>query len=207
MQLAVLGASGRTGWLLVQLALAQGHQVRALVRDKQGLPAMEGLELIQGDATSFSSVLATVQGCEAVLSCLGPRPEGDPLICSQATAHVLSAMEKGGPKRYVLVSGMAQDLPGDAKSLANRLATWVIKRLGGAMVADKAREIAELLESDAIYTALRPPRLTQAQASGKVRFDLKDCPGRSISRGDLAASLLACVAAQAHLRQAPFVSN
>jgi uncharacterized protein YbjT (DUF2867 family) len=207
MHLAVLGASGRTGWLLVQLALAQGHQVRALVRASQGLPALEGLELIQGDATSFSSVLAAAQGSEAVISCLGPRPEGDPLICSQATAHVLAAMQKGGPKRYVLVSGMALDLPGDAKSMANRVASWLTQRLGGPMMADKARELAELLESDAIYTALRPPRLTQGLASGKVRFDLKDCPGRSISRGDLAASLLACVAAQAHLRQAPFISN
>jgi NAD(P)-dependent dehydrogenase (short-subunit alcohol dehydrogenase family) len=207
MRLAVLGASGRTGWLLVQLALAQGHQVRALVREAQSLPTMDGLELVQGDATSFASVLATVQGCDAVVSALGPRPDGDPMVCSQATAHVLTAMQKGGPTRYVLVSGMAQNLPGDAKGLGDRLASWLIWRLGGTAVMDKARELAELMESEAIYTALRPPRLTQAAASAKVLFDLKRCPGRSLSRGDLAASLLACVVTHSHLRQAPFISN
>ena len=32
MLLAVSGASGKTGWRVVQGALAQGHQVRALLR-------------------------------------------------------------------------------------------------------------------------------------------------------------------------------
>ena len=41
-RVAVSGASGKTGWRLVQEALGRGHSVRALVRPGSQLPA--GLE-------------------------------------------------------------------------------------------------------------------------------------------------------------------
>lgn len=69
MKLAVLGATGRSGRLVVQMALAQGHHVRALVRAQSVAKAEElfdntngmrhNLEIVVGEAlnpgTSFLS--------------------------------------------------------------------------------------------------------------------------------------------------------
>jgi putative NADH-flavin reductase len=167
---------------------------------------MAGLVVQAGDAGELEDITRLVQGAEAVVSALGPSA-GEPMICSRATGHVLSAMAQGGPSRYVLVSGMAQDMPGDAKSLENRVASWLIRKAGGLVIADKARELGLLMESEASWTALRPPMLNNKPATGQVRFSSERCLGRTLSRGDLAASLLACVVTQAHLRQAPFVAN
>lgn len=206
MRLAILGGTGRTGWLLVNLALAQGHSLRVLARDPARLALMhDDLQVIEGDARQADTVRLLVKGCDAVISALGPVP-GEEDICSRATANVITAAASVGPRRYALVSGMAQDLPGDEKSLANRLVSWMVMRSGGAAVADKARECELLLNSDMNYTLLRPPMLTSGPATGQVRFDLKNCPGSRLSRGDLAASLLACVVTNAYLRQAPFLS-
>ena len=48
MLLAVSGASGKTGWRVVQEALAGGHQVRALLRPGSEVPpGLEGAELVR----------------------------------------------------------------------------------------------------------------------------------------------------------------
>jgi putative NADH-flavin reductase len=69
MKLAVLGASGRTGRQIVELALEAGHHVRALVRSRGKLQLThERLEYVMGDATDAAAVQRAVEGCDAVLS-------------------------------------------------------------------------------------------------------------------------------------------
>ena len=48
MQFLVLGGSGRTGQLIVQEAIAKGHNVTALVRSPSSLTARSGLTIVQG---------------------------------------------------------------------------------------------------------------------------------------------------------------
>lgn len=43
MKLLVIGETGRTGRLIVEQALARGHEVVALVRDPSALPSRPGL--------------------------------------------------------------------------------------------------------------------------------------------------------------------
>ena len=48
MLLAVSGASGKTGWRVVQEALDRGHRVRALVRPGSSLPeGLSGAEVVR----------------------------------------------------------------------------------------------------------------------------------------------------------------
>lgn len=52
MQLAVFGASGRTGQALIDLALSRGWGLRALVRPASRFQARSGVEIVRGTLDS-----------------------------------------------------------------------------------------------------------------------------------------------------------
>lgn len=72
--LVVLGASGRTGRLVVEQALAAGHLVTALVRSPEKLTLRHPkLRVVVGDATDSSALSRALEGAVAVISTLGSR--------------------------------------------------------------------------------------------------------------------------------------
>ena len=76
-QLAVSGASGKTGWRVVEEALKRGRSVRAIVRPASVLPSalaqaeQEGrLEVQRLELDTAEALLYALQGCTAlVISC------------------------------------------------------------------------------------------------------------------------------------------
>jgi dihydroflavonol-4-reductase len=64
----VTGATGFTGGHLARALVAQGRQVRALVRDKSRASALaaEGIELVEGDLRDAASLQRAVSGVERV---------------------------------------------------------------------------------------------------------------------------------------------
>ncbi len=72
MNLVVLGATGRTGRLVVEQALAAGHTVTALVRSPQKLTTRNpNLRVVAGEATDAAAVSRALDGADAVISTLG----------------------------------------------------------------------------------------------------------------------------------------
>ena len=61
-QLAVFGASGRTGQVLVDLAVSRGWNVRALVRPAAQFIPPPGVEVLHGSLEDTAAVAATVAG-------------------------------------------------------------------------------------------------------------------------------------------------
>src|SRR5216683_914163 len=71
MNLVVLGATGRTGRLVVEQALAAGHTVTALVRSPEKLPTgSPNLRVVTGQATDTSAVSRALEGADAVIRLL-----------------------------------------------------------------------------------------------------------------------------------------
>jgi len=203
MKIAILGASGRTGQSVTRLALAAGHSVRALARNRSKLAvAHERLEVIAGDATDAAAVTGLVSGCDAVISALGPSAETTN-VCSTATRHVIAA----GARRYVVVSGAGLDVEGDQKDLIGKVVSWLVRVLSPAVFADKVAEFDLLKNSQIPFVAVRPPRLVDTPAAGAPRVSLQRAQGSSVSREDLAAFLLECLSDDAYLRRAPFIAG
>ena len=80
-QLAVSGASGKTGWRVVEEALKRGRSVRAIVRPGSVLPSAlaqaekEGrLEVSRLELDSAEALLHALQGCTALVIATGARP-------------------------------------------------------------------------------------------------------------------------------------
>jgi dihydroflavonol-4-reductase len=68
MKAFVTGATGFIGGNLVRMLLAEGHQVRALVRPASDRRNLAGLpvELVEGDLDDQQKLTDAIQGCDVV---------------------------------------------------------------------------------------------------------------------------------------------
>jgi putative NADH-flavin reductase len=72
MKILILGATGRTGRLIVEEALKQGYDLNVLVRDKNKIPfSSKSIKVYQGTPTRRTDLAAAMQGCDLVISALG----------------------------------------------------------------------------------------------------------------------------------------
>lgn len=179
MRILVFGASGRTGRLVVEAAVARGHDVTAFVRDasKQWFP--DGVGAHQGDPSDADSVEAALIGHDAVISALGPIAGVTTTEISDATSTITRAMERTGPRRIVIAAN-AEVFTDD--EVAGELAN---------VAAEHRRDTAILKSSSLDWTVVATPFLTDDPGAGSYETT-RDArgPGRSIARADFATALL-----------------
>ena len=207
MRIAVLGATGRTGQLMVAELLRRGHQLTVLARTPEKLGVTAGsVRVVTGSSADADSLASLLEGAEAVVSTLGPTSR-DSKVMSDTARVLVPAMDERGIRRYVGVSGAGVDMEGDLKGRKDRLISSMIRRVGGPMATDKAQEYRIFVASDLDWTLARPPRLVAGPATGRVVHDAHT-PGRSssIRRSDLAVFLADVVEQDLYVRQSPFVS-
>jgi uncharacterized protein YbjT (DUF2867 family) len=109
--LAVTGASGKTGWRVVQEALGRGWRVKAILRPSSDVPpGLEGAELVRLELGDTEALGAALAGCDALVIATGARPSVDlagPLkVDALAMRPQIAACKAAGVKRVVLVSSL-----------------------------------------------------------------------------------------------------
>lgn len=206
MRIAVLGATGRTGQLMVAELLHRGHELSVLARTPERLGVTAGSVRVVTGSADADSLASLLEGAGAVVSTLGPTSR-DSTVMSDTARVLVPAMDERGIRRYVGVSGTGVDMEGDLKGRKDRLISSMIRRVGGPMATDKAQEYRIFVASDLDWTLARPPRLVDGPATGRVVHDAHT-PGRSssIRRSDLAVFLADVVEQDLYVRQSPFVS-
>lgn len=209
MKLAIFGATGRTGRHLVEQALAEGHEVKALVRDPARLDAQgERLSVIRGNALDPTSVEETVAGTDAVLVALGHTSSSAKDVQAEGTRHILNAMRKHGVRRIISLTGAGVRDPEDAPRLPDKVFTTLLKRLQPDVLRDAERHAALIREGDREWIIVRGPRLTDAPAKGTYRVGyVGKGTGLSIPRADLARFMLDQLQDDTYLRMMPVVSS
>ena len=106
MLIALFGATGRVGGRFLEYALADGHTVRALVRDAGKLAPRHGLEVVPGDVLDAPTVAAVIAGTDAVVSGLGGAGVADPGEAqSQGMRNIIAGMARHGVRRVLGVAG------------------------------------------------------------------------------------------------------
>jgi len=179
MRVAVFGATGRTGRMLVDEALARGLQVRApvRVRPRQRFdPRVESSVIDLGDVDALASELT---GTDAVVSAIGPIAGLTTTEVSHVTRTLVDAMDRVGPRRIVAAANGKVFTDDEVTGQYANVAT------------EHRRDAAILRASDLDWTILAPPFLKDDRPTGAVDavVDAKG-PGRSLTRGDFAAALL-----------------
>ncbi len=110
MRLFILGANGKTGSELIDLALARGHHVTAFVRSPEKIVRQDGrLRVVRGDPHDPEAMAKAMEGHETVFSALGPKPgeafRGTTLL-QDCAASAVSAMKRSGVDRILFVSSV-----------------------------------------------------------------------------------------------------
>lgn len=205
MKLAIFGASGATGRHLLQLALDAGHTVTVLLRDAASLSIEHpSLTSIVGQLEQRATVVSVVQGADAVISVLGARKGGAQTVCSDAMRSIVPAMQATGVRRLIALSAYGAS--------ETRKASWFI-RFVRMVIAEKMRDKDQMealvRASGTDWTLVRPPALTNGEASGCYRSGTSLRPGITgrLPRADLAAFILHSAESGAFIGQAPVVSR
>jgi len=154
--LAVTGASGKTGWRVVQEALRQGLQVRALVRPGSELPeGIEGAEVVRLKLGDTEALHRALSGCDALVIATGARPSVDltgPLqVDALGVRQQIEACKAVGLQRVVLVSSLCAGRWRHPLNLFGLILVW--KRVGERW----------LEQSGLQWTVVRPGGLSERE--------------------------------------------
>ncbi|HNX86419.1 MAG TPA: SDR family oxidoreductase [Bacteroidales bacterium] len=190
MKIAVFGASGRTGILIVYQALNQGFTVTAFARKAENVTIRhKNLTVIQGELTDLPKISEAVEGQDAVLCALGMDSNKPSRVLSEGTRRILEAMEECGVKRFICMSS--------AGILGNDAGFWfgkVIKPLFLRHVfADKLRQVEVIRESRAKWVILRPVGLTDSPKTNSYKVNPGIPTSRTVPRADVADFMLKLV--------------
>ncbi|TDL35411.1 SDR family oxidoreductase [Jeotgalibacillus sp. S-D1] len=190
MKIAIFGATGRVGSVIAELALKDGHSVRALFRSQTDLKHKH-LHIHYGDVSNKADIYKTIKGCDAVISALGT-DKNDAL--TKSMIHILPAMRKESITKIITI-GTAGIL--DSKRDPGKLrfhSTESNRRLSTA-AEDHCRAYLMLKQSSMDWTIVCPTYLPDGERIGKYRTEINTLPDSpsSISMydtGDFAYSLL-----------------
>ena len=209
--IAVFGASGRTGKLFTELALNNGYEVKALVRDPSRLDLQHSnLEVIQGDVLDPAKVGETIKATDAVITLIGNRKDSPPDLRRTSTQHILNAMQKHKVKRLITLSSPFAILDErDKPSFYFKFAVLMTKpRFGAALVEDGRTSLDMIKHSELDRTIVHAPMPSNQPSKGNSRVGYLDAnTGKVASRLDGAAFLLDILMNDKYVREMPLISS
>jgi len=212
MNLALFGASGATGRLLTQRALADGHTVSALLRTPDTFPFKDQVRVVQGSAFDPAPIAETLRGADAVLSALGAKsPFKNENVLPRAVPLIVAAMSALGPRRIVALGSAGAEPTSLAKQPAYR--RWIVQNILYTYllkypVLEQISQYNTLSASSLDWTMVMPPMLTNAPGRGFFRTDPDALPenGARISRSDVADFMMAQLTSAAYLRHGVYIT-
>lgn len=195
MKIAVLGASGRAGSEIAREAAARGHQVLALARNPEKIPAIDGVTAKAGDASDPEALAALIAGSDAVISALHFDISAETLLSAIRKAGVPRLLVTGGAASLEVAPGQrlidSPDFPEEWKPFA----------MGGITFLDALRQI-----DDVDWTFFSPAALifegprTGTYRSGTDRLVTDDAGESKISFADYAIAMVDELEAHKHSR-------
>jgi putative NADH-flavin reductase len=208
MKLIIFGATGRTGKLLVEQALAAGHEVTAYVRNASKLALTQPkFKVIEGKLNEAQKMTEAVKGQDVVLVALGQVKGGSKSVMKEAAEAITSLMNKVGVRRLITVTGAGVAQPGDEPKWFNKFMSFMLNTFAKDVLQDSVKHVDIVRSSGLEWTIVRVPRLTDGERKGNYRVGKVGVDdGPSISRADVADFMLKQVTDKSYIGKAPVIS-
>jgi putative NADH-flavin reductase len=193
MNIVVFGASGKTGILLTDQALAKGHHVIAYVRRPDALVQQHpNLKTVIGNLNDTDKLKEVIAGSDACFSLLGggSLTKHSPEIIS-GIDHIVNLMEQENVKRFIYLSSMGA---GESRKIMRPLIRFFIADIMLRIpLADHTTNENRIAKSSLQWTLVRPGGLTTGPKTGRLKHGksndvLKGNP--QISRANVASFML-----------------
>lgn len=215
MKILLLGATGRTGKLVIEEAIRRGHKISAIARDPEKLKDYQ-IDITQGTPYNFETVEKALSGCESVINTLNISRKSDnpwaglvspkDLISISAT-NAVSAMKVAGIKRYKALSTIGAGSSWKTTPVILKL----IVSLSNLKYAfwDHGRQEEILQKSSIDFTICRAPMLsTETNVNGAVAVKEGENPPKMIlSRNSAAEYFIKLIENKEHIREIVNISN
>jgi putative NADH-flavin reductase len=209
--IALLGATGLAGGYILDQALAEGYDIRALARTPLKLERYEDqITIVKGDALDPASIEALLRESHVVISALGPvKADGEAakMLNASVTAELLELMPKYNIQRYILVSGAAVVIPGDDRNFIG----WLMRQLVflglHSELEDKQAEYQLLADSSVQWTLVRCPLIEDQPFTRSPRASLDTPTSFTLRAGELAYFVVNQVDSNEFVGKGPFLNS
>jgi uncharacterized protein YbjT (DUF2867 family) len=189
MRVVIAGGHGKIALLLEQLLAGRGDQAVGLIRNPAHVADVQnaGAEAVVCDLEEASAedVAVLMSGAGAVVFAAGAGPGSGALrkdsVDRAASVLMADAAERAGVRRFVQISSMGAGQP-------PRPGT---DEVWAAYITAKTAAEDDLRSRDLDWTILRPGRLTDAPATGRIRLAAPPVPRSTVPRADVAAVIAA----------------
>ncbi|MEN0642670.1 SDR family oxidoreductase [Alkalicoccobacillus gibsonii] len=177
MKIVILGATGRVGNELVQLALEDQHQVTALVRTPEKLTSTdEHLHVVQGDVLNKQDLHTAISDVDVVISALNT--DGTTTL-SESMPLILQVMEEKGIKRIITI-GTAGILQSRTHPELLRYQSPDSKRKTTRAAEEHHKAYQTLEQSNLDWTIVCPTYLPDGERIGKYRVEKDFLPNQGV---------------------------
>ena len=209
MKVAVLGASGTVGRLIVELALRKGFEVTGQTRDARRLAALaDRIRVKQFEPTQEEEMTEFVRAQDAVVFALGVDRGGATCLFSASTRVLISAMEQQGVHRLIAITGVgAGETRGHGGFLYDRFIFPLFTR---QRYADKDRQEALIAASALDWVIVRPAAFSARAVTGRLRVRTRISPKttlRWVTRDEVATFVVDQLWSDTYVRRMPFIGH
>jgi putative NADH-flavin reductase len=211
--IALFGATGKTGRILVKKLTAKGYPIRALVRNPAKLENQNNLlTAIQGDVLNEQAVFKVLEKSDVVINVIGHVKGCPPDLQTVASRNILNGMKKLGITRLIDLTGGAVKVEGDDPKGPDKLIAFVMKNLAGKAVkarfTDGENHVKLISRSNLDWTIVRAPVLLPGKAKGRTSIGMVGhIGGYSLTYEDLTDQIINILDDRSFVRQYPYITN
>jgi uncharacterized protein YbjT (DUF2867 family) len=215
MKILLLGATGRTGKLVIEEAIRRGHQISAIARDPEKLKDYQ-IDITQGTPYDFETVENALSGCEAVINTLNiSRKSDNPWaglvspkdLISKSATNAVTAVKKAGITRFIALSTIGA---GSSWKTTPTILKFIVSISNLKYAFGDHGKQEEILQNSSIeYTICRAPMLsTEINTKGAVAVKEGENPPKMVlSRNSAAEFFIKIIENKEHIREIINLSN
>jgi putative NADH-flavin reductase len=176
----LIGATGRTGRLVLESALKRGHKVTALVRPSSSLPPQPNLSISKGsplDVADITTALSLTSGPVVIISTLGQtRTSGNPfaattspqLFMAHSASAVVEAVETSDRKSQKIIV-MSMFGAGSSFANLNFLMRAIMQYSNMEQTLEDQNEVDQTIKQSGLRFVMPRPAMLKGDIAMPVR--------------------------------------